>query len=277
MAEFKNGVYVAPSGKIYYENEQKKKAQQYAQAALNGTGGKYLPASQTANAVINAQLPLAVTDSRKNSKNSTASKNSSADSVYNAYSAAIDRQNRLLKQQRDLAESQRRASMEATVNTNNQLAEDSLKEAYIANMLAKRNLPQQLKAMGISGGASETTLADIENTYMNNRFAIEDGRNNANQKARLAYDNGVAGDYADYLTKAYNLQTTLAGKLASAGSTSAKKATDTNKSALQAVQGYRIGNNQTVHTSADSLLRELYNMGFTQTQAREYLKNAGLM
>lgn len=44
---------------------------------------------------------------------------------------------------------------------------DSAQQAYINSMLAKRNLPQQLAAQGISGGASESSNLAIETSYGN--------------------------------------------------------------------------------------------------------------
>ena len=120
-------------------------------------------------------------------------------STYTSYATEVNRQNDILLQQQALAEKQRKAAMDATVSANNHLADKSLNEAYIANMLAKKNLPQQLKAAGISGGASESVLADMENTYMNNRASIEAARNQANSLARQNYTLGVTDDYMDYL------------------------------------------------------------------------------
>ena len=196
-----------------------------------------------------------------------------AGSVYDVYARAVDEQNRLLKEQRDLAEKQRRASMEATITANNMAADKSLKEAYIANMLAKKNLPQQLKALGISGGASETTLADIENTYMNNRFGIEDGRNEANLKARLAYDDGVAGDYAQYLTKAFDLQGTIADRLAGLGT--AKASGGTTSAPATTAAGYKVGN-ITAKDEVD-LYQQLMNAGYNQEAVEQYLLNQGVI
>lgn len=185
--------------------------------------------------------------------------------VYGAYASAVDQQNNLLKQQQELMERQRRRAMEATVNANNQAADNSLKEAYIANMLAKRNLPQQLKAVGVSGGASETTLADIQNTYMNNRFGIEANRNDANRQARLAYDNGVLGDYSDYLAKEFELKKGLADKaVASADST--KEA--------EKLTGYKLGN-ITAKDEVD-LYKQLIKL-YGQEAAEQYLLNQGII
>jgi len=105
----------------------------------------------------------------------------------------------LYRQQYELAEKRRKARLDATINANNQAADRSLNDAYIAYMLQQRNLPQQLRANGINGGATETTLGDMNNTYMNNRYNIMANRDNANAQARLAYDDGLAGDYGTYL------------------------------------------------------------------------------
>lgn len=259
-------------------------AQAYAQAALNGTSGVYVPASQTYNAMLNAGVLGDITPVASGDGGGKGSGNGStgvSGGVYDVYARAVDEQNRLLKEQRDLAERQRRASMEATITANNMAADKSLKEAYIANMLAKKNLPQQLKALGISGGASETTLADIENTYMNNRFGIEDGRNDANLKARLAYDDGVAGDYAQYLAKAFDLQGTFADRLASLGTSKASGGTTSTGSGN--VSGYKIdslGIKVPGGSSADvvgNLRSELIARGWTEAQIAEYLMNNGII
>lgn len=185
--------------------------------------------------------------------------------VYGAYASAVDQQNSLLKQQQEMMERQRRRAMEATVNANNQAADNSLKEAYIANMMAKRNLPQQLKAAGVSGGATETTMSDIQNTYMNNRFGIEANRNNANLQARLAYDNGVMGDYSDYLAKEFELKKGLADKVVDSAGTTKEP---------EKLTGYKLGN----ITAKDEV--DLYKQliqAYGQEAAEQYLLNQGII
>lgn len=112
----------------------------------------------------------------------------------------------LYKQQYENQEAQRKRALEATIQANNDTARKNMNQAYIQYMLQQRNLPQQLRANGINGGATETTLGDMNNTYMNNRNAIALNRANANRQARLAYDNGVSGDFGQYLTNMINLQ-----------------------------------------------------------------------
>ena len=49
----------------------------------------------------------------------------------------------------------------------------ALQEAYIARMMQEKNLADQLDAYGLSGGATESVLADMRNNYNNNRNSIE--------------------------------------------------------------------------------------------------------
>ena len=51
-------------------------------------------------------------------------------------------------------------------------AAESLKQAYVNKMLTAKNFDQQMSAQGITGGASETTRASMENNYGNARNEI---------------------------------------------------------------------------------------------------------
>lgn len=184
-------------------------AKEYAQKAI--TNG-YITPSQADLAIWNANKKIPHHSSLKGTDTKSNSSTSSATAAYNAYAAAIEKQNALLRQQQEIARQRREAQMNATINANNLEAEKSLNDAYILNMMQKKNLPQQLKALGISGGVSESTLGDIENTYMNNRSNIDTERNNANAKARLAYENGVSDDYSDYLARYAKLNESLISK-----------------------------------------------------------------
>lgn len=55
----------------------------------------------------------------------------------------------------------------------NQNAEKSMQEAYVNKMLSMKNLSQQLAARGLSGGASESTVAGLLNNYGNARNNIQ--------------------------------------------------------------------------------------------------------
>ncbi len=123
-----------------------------------------------------------------------------SEDIYNAYAQALAQQNSILQQQYQLRQRQRQRNLDTAISANDSAARDSLQQAYIANMRSLKNMPQSLKAGGISGGMAETVLADLNNTYMNNRNAIDRARINANNQARIAYDNGMAQDYQTYLT-----------------------------------------------------------------------------
>lgn len=50
----------------------------------------------------------------------------------------------------------------------------ALQEAYIARMMQEKQLADQLDAYGLTGGASESVMANLRNNYMNNRANVEE-------------------------------------------------------------------------------------------------------
>ena len=70
----------------------------------------------------------------------------------------------------------------------------SLKQAYINKMQNERNLRQQMSAMGLNGGATETTMAGMLNNYGNARNEI-----NTTQNKNLS---SLEGNYNDNLSSA---------------------------------------------------------------------------
>jgi len=152
----------------------------------------------------------------------------------------------LYRQQYDLAEKRRKNRLDATIQANNQAADKSLNDAYIAYMIRQRNLPQQLRANGINGGATETTLGDLNNTYMNNRYNIMSERDNANAQARLAYDDGLAGDYDKYLTNQISLAMSNNGGTSRTGTTSGTRTRSSAPSGTTAQKTNTVSQNNTV-------------------------------
>lgn len=61
----------------------------------------------------------------------------------------------------------------------NQAYDDSARQAYIANMQGKKNLPQQLAYSGATGGATETANLGLQTSYENNLSNITTNRANA--------------------------------------------------------------------------------------------------
>ena len=73
-------------------------------------------------------------------------------------------------------------------------ASASLRQAYINKMLSEKNLGQQMSALGLNGGATESTLANMLNNYGNARNNI-----NTTQNKNLA---NLEGNYSDNLSQA---------------------------------------------------------------------------
>jgi len=78
-------------------------------------------------------------------------------------------------------------------NVNND-AESSLRQAYINKMMSQKNLAQQMSAQGLTGGATETTMANMLNNYGN-------ARNNINTTVNSNLSN-LEGNYNDSLSQA---------------------------------------------------------------------------
>ena len=83
--------------------------------------------------------------------------------------------------------------------------EQQQRENYIQNELSKNQLNDYLAAMGYSGGMAESTLANLNNQYINNRIGAQDEYNNAMaqldqlvQQAYLTGDENLANLAANY-------------------------------------------------------------------------------
>jgi len=50
----------------------------------------------------------------------------------------------------------------------------ALQEAYISRMMAQKQLADQLDAYGLTGGASESVMANLLNNYLNSRASVEE-------------------------------------------------------------------------------------------------------
>lgn len=82
-----------------------------------------------------------------------------------------------LKGNYDSAVGQLNAARDKSKHDVNYDAENSLRQAYINNMMTKKNMDQRLSAMGYNGGATESTMASLENNYRNSRTDINEALN----------------------------------------------------------------------------------------------------
>jgi len=87
----------------------------------------------------------------------------------------------------------------------NKDAEASLRQAYINNMLTKKNLNQRLSAMGYNGGSAESTMAKLENNYGNSRTDINETLNNNISKLDQSYGDNLANALQSYNSSMSNL------------------------------------------------------------------------
>lgn len=125
-----------------------------------------------------------------------------------AYNRSRDNINNAFNESRGLLEQNYNASRDAMNSSyNNSLgklqddAAQSLKEAYINRMLSSKNLNQQLSAAGLSGGASESTMASMLNNYGNARNNINTTLNSNIKDLNATRDSNMANILQSYNSK----------------------------------------------------------------------------
>lgn len=125
-----------------------------------------------------------------------AAQKQNAQNAYNRNSAAINSMysNRLgslndrYSEGRSALDSAHAAQQEAI----RKAKEEAQRQAYISSMVAERDMQQNLSAQGLSGGASESTLAKLRNNYANNRNSNEEEYLNTSADIGIAYQNELA-------------------------------------------------------------------------------------
>lgn len=129
-----------------------------------------------------------------------------ADAMYNAYA-----QGREAQRAKDIQ--QNNTNRDAELAKSNAQYDASGRQNYVNYMQARKNAPSQLNAMGIRGGASESSLIRLGTNYNSNVAANNLARNNAaseitNNYAQMlfdlnkAYDDDLATKRAAYLERA---------------------------------------------------------------------------
>jgi len=111
------------------------------------------------------------------------------------YEAEQRAREEMLAQQKKQAQ----AAYESRVQNVNTGADEILRQAYISRMQDERTLPQQLRSLGVSGGASETTLQNLKANYANNRQRTESERLSAIDQAAADRDSLHQAAYSDFL------------------------------------------------------------------------------
>lgn len=105
---------------------------------------------------------------------------------------------------------------EADIKKSNEQYDASGRQNYINYMQARKRLPSELSALGIRGGASESSLIRLGNTYGSNVASNEAARGTANAGIKQTYATKLADYDRDYQTslsdydKDYNARLTSA-------------------------------------------------------------------
>ena len=150
-----------------------------------GSGGSSYDAAAAAAAAYEAYMA----EMRRQQE---AAANAAYDRNVAAMNSAFDQRGDLLKGNLDTTLQNLQTDYNASRDAINRDATNAAREAYINRMMSQRNLAQNMAAQGLSGGASETTLAGLENAYGNAR----------NQIATTANEN--LGDLEDLYSKNRN-------------------------------------------------------------------------
>lgn len=158
-----------------------------------------------------------------------AQKQAAAQAAYDKNMAALNnayaQRGDLLKQNYEDTLAQLQGQYDYGAGQVNQNADRAQQQAYINYMMSKRDLPQQLAALGLTGGASESRLAGLYNNYGNARNEVDTGRNNdlasllqtlnQNKSAALQnYNTAISDDEARKLAYQMELEQNLANQTA---------------------------------------------------------------
>ena len=195
--------------------------------ALLGASGTFMNVAKQAAQNKGNSTPAKSSTSRKKTSSSATKLSGAANSAYLAYmqklqesqqKAADDAYNRnvdavnsayaqrgqMLKNNLDATLQNLQSDYNASRDSVNSDATKSLREAYINKMQSQKNLAQNMAAQGLSGGASETTMAGLSNNYGNARNNIETTANENLGDLRRLYDtnrNSAMQAYNDQLAQ----------------------------------------------------------------------------
>lgn len=116
--------------------------------------------------------------------------NSASGSLRSNYDSTVDRLN---------------AARDKSMGEVNTDAENSLRQAYINNMMTRKNLNQRLSALGYNGGATESTMSSLENNYGKSRSGINETLNTNIANLDSTYGDNLANALESYNSAMANL------------------------------------------------------------------------
>lgn len=113
----------------------------------------------------------------------------------NSKTPYIDMYNDYAKQQNSIRDAYRKqieSDQTAAINNSNAEYDNTARQNYINYMQAQKRLPSELNAMGIRGGASESSLLRLGTNYGSNVASNEASRNSAIAALRQQYADKLA-------------------------------------------------------------------------------------
>ena len=127
----------------------------------------------------------------------------------NSKTPYIDMYNDYAKQQKGIRDAYRKqieTDQTAAINSSNAEYDNTARQNYINYMQAQKRLPSELNAMGIRGGASESSLLRLGTNYGSNVASNEASRNAAIAALRQQYADKLASydeEWDNKLQQAY--------------------------------------------------------------------------
>ena len=120
---------------------------------------------------------------------------------------------------RDAFRKQTNTEQTNDINKSNEQYDTSGRQNYVNYMQAQRRLPSELNALGIRGGASESSLIRLGNTYGTNVANNEAARGTAIAGINQAYEKGLSDYDREYQTSLSDYDRDYNSRLASAYAT----------------------------------------------------------
>lgn len=175
----------------------------------SGGGGASAPAYDP-YAAYQAQLQAIYEEQRRAAEEAERRKREAAQAAYDKNMAAMNNaynsQLNSLKSNQESTLGVLQSNYDQGVAGVNKQADAANQQAYINYMMSKRDLPQQLTAQGISGGAAESTMAGLFNNYGNSRNTIDSGRNDSLADLLAGYNSDKATAQQNYNSALSNLE-----------------------------------------------------------------------
>lgn len=145
----------------------------------------YIDSSGNVTTISSGSKSSSGSGSSSDSSGSGSSGSSGSDSAARAYQKMLDAQLEA-----------RKSAFNSGKNLLNTQANDASRQAYIQYMQSKKALPEQLSAVGINGGAAESSILGLEGSYGNNLNSIESAKNKGIAELESQYESGAATDTA---------------------------------------------------------------------------------